>query len=72
MISSSSGLTGWTKSTYSGVEANACVEWAPAHAATTGIVPVRDSKDPHGPTLTFEPAAWNAFITAVKAGVFAG
>ncbi|MBC3985629.1 DUF397 domain-containing protein [Streptomyces sp. AC536] len=72
MISNSSQLDGWAKSSYSGVEANACVEWAPTQAATTGAVPVRDSKDPHGPALTFEPAAWSAFITAVKAGDFTG
>ncbi|WEV27700.1 DUF397 domain-containing protein [Streptomyces sp. 71268] len=62
----------WVKSSYSGVEANTCVEWAPRHAATYGIVPVRDSKDPHGPTLTFEPAAWSAFIACIKAGDIQG
>ncbi|MEV8322755.1 DUF397 domain-containing protein [Kitasatospora sp. NPDC056731] len=34
----------------------------------TGIVPVRDSKDPHGPALSFSPEAWQAFIAAVQAG----
>ncbi|GAA2139779.1 hypothetical protein GCM10009802_49810 [Streptomyces synnematoformans] len=32
------------------------------------LVPVRDSKDPDGPALVFEAAAWSAFVTAVKAG----
>lgn len=27
-----------------------------------GVVGVRDSKDPHGPTLAFGPAAWQAFV----------
>ncbi|MCQ4046076.1 DUF397 domain-containing protein [Streptantibioticus rubrisoli] len=33
-------------------------------------VPVRDSKDPHGPTLSFIPAAFAAFISAVRNGEF--
>ncbi|WP_344440286.1 DUF397 domain-containing protein [Kitasatospora nipponensis] len=43
------------------------MEWAPAYAHT-GAVPVRDSKDPHGPTLRFTPAGWAAFATAVRDG----
>ncbi|MFD8757378.1 DUF397 domain-containing protein [Kitasatospora sp. NPDC059577] len=35
-----------------------------------GLVPVRDSKDPHGPTLTFPTSAWSSFITAVQDGEF--
>ena len=31
-------------------------------------VAVRDSKDPHGPVLTIEPAGWQDFIAEVKAG----
>jgi hypothetical protein len=31
-------------------------------------VAVRDSKDPHGPVLTMEPAGWRDFIAEVKAG----
>ncbi|WP_377270936.1 DUF397 domain-containing protein [Peterkaempfera sp. SMS 1(5)a] len=33
-----------------------------------GVVPVRDSKDPHGPALVFPVAAWAAFVAAVKSG----
>ncbi|MEU4885454.1 MULTISPECIES: DUF397 domain-containing protein [Streptomyces] len=33
-----------------------------------GLVPVRDSKMPHGPTLTFEDGSWTAFIAELKAG----
>lgn len=72
MIANSSQITGWTKSSYSGgVEANTCVEWSPTHASTTGTVPVRDSKSPQGPALTFAPAAWVAFVAAVKGDGFA-
>ncbi|MFD4994825.1 DUF397 domain-containing protein [Streptomyces buecherae] len=58
----------WFKSRYSGSTGD-CVE---VGAGVPSVIPVRDSKDPHGPALTFEPAAWNAFINAVKAGDFAG
>ncbi|WP_229758664.1 DUF397 domain-containing protein [Peterkaempfera bronchialis] len=34
----------------------------------TGVVPVRDSKDPLGPALIFPAAAWESFVSAVKAG----
>ncbi|MFI0901215.1 DUF397 domain-containing protein [Streptomyces sp. NPDC020983] len=59
-------LTGatWRKSTYSGGEGGECVEVADG----LDVVPVRDSKDPEGPALTFHPAAWTAFIADVKAG----
>ncbi|WP_461005747.1 DUF397 domain-containing protein, partial [Streptomyces capparidis] len=40
----------WLKSTHSGNGGGNCVEWAPSHAPT-GLIPVRDSKDPHGPAL---------------------
>ncbi|GAA4689214.1 DUF397 domain-containing protein [Streptomyces buecherae] len=59
----------WVKSSYSGGEGGNCIEWAPGHAAT-GAVPVRDSKDPHGPALRFDVSAWSAFVAGVKAGDF--
>ncbi|ALV50693.1 MULTISPECIES: DUF397 domain-containing protein [Actinomycetes] len=31
-----------------------------------GLVPVRDSKAPQGPTLRFEEASWTAFIGDLK------
>ncbi|MFF5715843.1 DUF397 domain-containing protein [Streptomyces buecherae] len=55
----------WFKSSYSGNNGGDCVE---VGAGVPNTVPVRDSKDPHGPALTFDPAAWNAFITSIKAG----
>ncbi|WP_078901061.1 DUF397 domain-containing protein [Actinacidiphila yeochonensis] len=56
----------WRKSSYSnGEPGGACVEVA---GGVPGIVPVRDSKDPHGPVLAFTPTEWNAFLSAVRKG----
>ncbi len=33
-------------------------------------VQVRDSKDPHGPVLSFTGTGWHAFTRAVRAGAF--
>lgn len=46
----------WRKSSYSGSEGGACVEMAPCPSADK--VHVRDSKVPHGPTLTLSPSTW--------------
>ncbi|MER0242974.1 DUF397 domain-containing protein [Streptomyces sp. HSW2009] len=59
----------WVKSSYSGGQGE-CVEWAPNRATATGIVPIRDSKSPHGPALHFNTAAWTAFTTSIKTGNF--
>ncbi|MBO1414274.1 Scr1 family TA system antitoxin-like transcriptional regulator [Streptomyces sp. FH025] len=56
----------WLKSSYSSGGGN-CIEVAPGHP---GILPVRDSKDPHGPQLTFGMDAWHSFITGIKSGDF--
>lgn len=56
----------WRKSSLSG-SGNDCVEVADN---LPGIVAVRDSKDPHGPTLVFDPGEWRAFISGVKGGEF--
>ena len=58
----------WVKSSYSTGNGGACIEWAPAHAAAAGTVPVRDSKTPHAPALIFRSAAWSAFVAATKNG----
>ncbi|MEV6776004.1 DUF397 domain-containing protein [Streptomyces syringium] len=52
----------WRKSSYSGVQTD-CIQITDCRL---GLVPVRDSKNPQGPTLLFEAAAWSAFITALK------
>ncbi|MGW1954109.1 DUF397 domain-containing protein [Streptomyces sp. NPDC001920] len=54
---------GWRKSSYSGTEANSCLEVLDNHPAG---VPVRDSKVPQGPALLFSAANWSAFVAAVK------
>ncbi|MCM2391827.1 DUF397 domain-containing protein [Streptomyces albipurpureus] len=59
----------WIKSSYSQQGGN-CVEWAPAHASTTGMVPVRDSKEPHGPILSLPADSFASFVAGVKAGEF--
>ncbi|MER7984396.1 DUF397 domain-containing protein [Streptomyces noursei] len=35
-----------------------------------GVVPVRDSKGPHGPALVFRAGGWESFVGAVKRGEF--
>jgi hypothetical protein len=59
----------WFTSSYSG-NGGACVEVAANLIASHGVVPVRDSKDPNGPALTFPTATWTAFVTSVKSGEF--
>ncbi|MFI8276007.1 DUF397 domain-containing protein [Streptomyces sp. NPDC085929] len=54
----------WRKSSYSNQEGGACVEVCDDFAA---IVPVRDSKDVHGPVLVFPAVGWSTFVAAVKA-----
>ncbi|GAA2238055.1 hypothetical protein GCM10010430_18850 [Kitasatospora cystarginea] len=56
----------WFKSSYSS-NGGACVEVA---ANLSGVVPVRDSKDPQGPALAFSPESFAAFVAGVKAGEF--
>ena len=53
------------KSSYSGSNGGGCVDVADN---LPGIVAVRDSKDPHGPNLTFSRDEWRAFTGCVKRG----
>jgi hypothetical protein len=57
----------WRKSSYSNGSGGSCVEIA-LLAASAGEhdVAVRDSKDPHGPALTFTTRQWRAFTAAIK------
>ena len=55
----------WRKSSYSNGNGGACVEVA---RNLPGVVAVRDSKDPEGPELIFEPDQWAVFISGIKAG----
>lgn len=56
----------WVKSSYSGGEGQ-CVEWAPDHAAATGVVPVQDSKVTDGPVLMVSADAWSRLVGMVRA-----
>ncbi|MCF3960631.1 DUF397 domain-containing protein [Streptomyces fuscigenes] len=55
----------WFTSSHSD-NGGACVEVAANLAAAHGIVPVRDSKNPDGPTLTPNTRAFTAFVTGIK------
>ncbi|QKW09762.1 DUF397 domain-containing protein [Streptomyces sp. NA04227] len=55
----------WCKSSYSN-NGGQCIEVAGNLVAAHGVVPVRDSKNPSGPSLTFESSAWSSFVAAVK------
>jgi hypothetical protein len=59
-------LTGavWHKSSRSNGTGGNCVEVA---GNLPGRVAVRDSKDPAGPALTFDPYAWRAFVGTLPA-----
>ncbi|MGW7596205.1 DUF397 domain-containing protein, partial [Streptomyces rubiginosohelvolus] len=48
----------------------ACVQVATNLAATTGTVPVRDSKNPTGPALGLHADVYAAFVTGLKDGRF--
>ncbi|MFJ6568038.1 DUF397 domain-containing protein [Streptomyces sp. NPDC091292] len=62
-ITDASILSGWRKSSYSNSEAGSCVEVLDGYPSG---VPVRDSKNPHGPALVIEPSAWSSFVSAVQ------
>ncbi|MGW1615410.1 DUF397 domain-containing protein [Streptomyces sp. NPDC002285] len=55
----------WFKSSYSD-NGGACIEVAGNLVASRGVVPVRDSKNPSGPTLGVSEGAWSAFLYLVK------
>jgi hypothetical protein len=44
----------------------ACVEVA----SHSGMIAVRDSKDPNGPVLTYAIAEWRGFLDGAKNGAF--
>ncbi len=52
----------WRKSSYSG-SGNDCVEVA---TPIPGVVAIRDSKEPGGPVLMFNRAAWRAFLADMR------
>ncbi|MFI7103745.1 DUF397 domain-containing protein [Streptomyces sp. NPDC050161] len=60
----------WVKSSYSEGNGGECIEFSPALTKAHGVVPVRDSKNPTGPALTFPASGWTSFVSAVKGGEF--
>ncbi|MGW1836467.1 DUF397 domain-containing protein [Streptomyces sp. NPDC002067] len=55
----------WHKSSYSGGSGGNCVEVADG---LPDVVPVRDSKRPEGPALTFRATAWTQFVGGLNDG----
>jgi len=53
----------WRKSSYSNTNGGSCVEVADDFP---GLVPVRDSKNPHGPALLIPAEAWTEFVGSLK------
>ncbi|MCF2129853.1 DUF397 domain-containing protein [Strepomyces sp. STD 3.1] len=67
LIADGALLSGWRRSSYSGPEAGSCIEVLDGHPSG---VPVRDSKNPHGPAVIVPAPAWSTFVTAVGSGAF--
>ncbi|MGQ4484543.1 DUF397 domain-containing protein [Streptomyces sp. 372A] len=59
----------WYTSSYS-ENGGQCVQVATNLAASTGTVPVRDSKNPTGPALGLRADAYAAFVAGVKGSGF--
>ncbi len=51
----------WFKSSYSN-NGGQCIEVATNLAVSHGVIPVRDSKNPHGPHLTLSTDAWAGLV----------
>ncbi|WP_221355591.1 DUF397 domain-containing protein [Streptomyces beigongshangae] len=52
----------WRKSSYSNTNGGECVEIAEGYPH---LVPVRDSKNPHGPVLVVPATAWAEFVNSL-------
>ncbi|MEV1010120.1 DUF397 domain-containing protein [Streptomyces sp. NPDC049881] len=55
----------WVKSSYSDGDGGQCVECSPVHLRDVGVMPLRDSKVPHGPVVAVRRAAWGTFLKAL-------
>ncbi|MYW10989.1 DUF397 domain-containing protein [Streptomyces sp. SID2563] len=53
----------WRRSSYSNANGGECVEITDDFP---GLVPVRDSKNPTGPSLVVNAAAWGNFVSSLK------
>ncbi|HJD80525.1 DUF397 domain-containing protein [Kitasatospora aureofaciens] len=58
-------IANWRKSTYSNGQGD-CVEFG----QLVNAVAVRDSKDRHGPALSFTSEAWQSFIAGIRSDDF--
>ncbi|MGY1863527.1 MULTISPECIES: DUF397 domain-containing protein [Nocardia] len=54
----------WVKSSYSSAQMD-CVEVAFLRDCSVGV---RDSKNPAGPALVFEPSEWDSFTAFITSG----
>jgi hypothetical protein len=61
----------WVRPSRSDANGGQCVEFS-LSLAPSGAVPVRDSKNPHGPALVVPSASWGAFVRAVGRDRLAG
>ncbi|MFG2132272.1 DUF397 domain-containing protein [Streptomyces sp. NPDC048751] len=61
-IPNAATLEGWRKSSYSNDQGGSCLEVLDGHPSG---VPVRDSKNPHGPALVIPRACWVRFVRAI-------
>lgn len=55
----------WFKSSYSN-NGGACIEVAANLIATHHVVPIRDSKNPSGPSLLVSPSAWAGLVALAR------
>ncbi|MEU1520241.1 DUF397 domain-containing protein [Streptomyces sp. NPDC005811] len=53
----------WLRSSYSNESGGNCVEVA---CNLPHLIPIRDSKLPHGPTLLLTPTAWSPFLASLR------
>ena len=58
--------TPWIKATVSSGDSPECVEMR----RNDGMVEVRDSKDPHGPVLSFRADEFAAWLAGARSGEF--
>ncbi|UUU22305.1 DUF397 domain-containing protein [Streptomyces sp. DSM 40750] len=62
-ITDPAAFTGWRKSSYSSSNPDSCVEVIDNHPSG---IPVRDSKNPHGPALLISHPSWTSFIASLR------
>jgi len=65
VIPNAAELAGWRKSSYSNDQGGSCLEVLDNYRLA---VPVRDSKNPHGPAVIVPASAWVSFVAAVRSG----